>query len=893
MEIILQVLNLELAHQSTRQQARYNLHCEMETNAGTFIESSVLDLGPDGKPVGARDTEWPKFTFEYRIQSLQAALSFVLTSLNDPSNQIQLGQAFCALIFRQNMPKVEKMAILTTKIGDLPLYVHIGKIVYEVYFRPHSGTGTTDHEDDPTLRWMDLRSAVQNLPLLNQITNNFPDMEETEMFLLLKEEECRHQAPLLPGQDRIVTVLFHTFATHQIDCHKFHPVACVSKDNSLVASRVTWYWSEENKQNLKHESIFKRINLKVSQFDQRIDLYLFKNDISGPVFNAQESITQLVPFCFHHRGWLHNFDIPTNPSDPLLQSTSHLISSIHLLPSKADYDLHEGIELCTTALYLNTDRPVLLAAQIVDNINDKTPNYTSKGFVPPFVRRGKLGGNEKMGAENFKLALVEPSTEDYLSSCCKAYYFFADISNIRVEMENSNSLSLVVHSFITDPTTTLPWWVSCHHRWATLCIDKNVIDILESERAMNGVRWSICWQDDGDTPECFVEFILKYKRKSQPFLLQMEQEDIDALPFLDTLLNPPEESIQNIQQEIHHPHILAEPSTNHPTTEEVDYPSQISDAVYREAVTKLGEDVMRLRQEKENLERENNFLQGQVTQLVSFQESFQIDPTTKRDLEAMLKPDLVHKILALHRDLELERQEKNSYRQKVYVLQNELIQSNDTEREFIALQEAHKEQQVFVQELQRKVEKYRKCYETSLQQENIIAQFESLFSQLPKEIVAEQHTSNHDIKNREEISTLNPYQEEEEMHHSLEEQLWMATQRIGELENVLTQTQASQIQNSLVAVLEQSAAREHQLQQSLQNTNIELAKLREENRKLYSKIASVTNMVQKRVKPMKPQPSQQTATQSDLVNSISSEDTKCDRTVKNSSNQKYTPRISF
>ena len=145
----------------------------------------------------------------------------------------------------------------------------------------------------------------------------------------------------------------------------------------------------------------------------------------------------------------------------------------------------------------------------------------------------------------------------------------------------------------------------------------------------------------------------------------------------------------------------------------------------QEAMQRMAEEIMDLRKEKEELSKELSKYKRLAVPEVQ-QESASV---SLQVLSGMTKPDLVLKTAELQSLCTSLNQQLLAYKEKVVQLQNELIAQNDQELDHLQLQEAHKQQQQLLMDLQKKVERYKKCAETCKMQEEVIARLESLVCQ--------------------------------------------------------------------------------------------------------------------------------------------------------------------
>ena len=147
---------------------------------------------------------------------------------------------------------------------------------------------------------------------------------------------------------------------------------------------------------------------------------------------------------------------------------------------------------------------------------------------------------------------------------------------------------------------------------------------------------------------------------------------------------------------------------------------------YKEANSKLGEEISLLRTEEEKLKKEIQFYKKMAAPVVPEEFSSKNGSEVVDELKHLTKGDLYLKSLELHSQCTTLTQQLVAYRDKVTLLQNSLIVQNDRESEFLQLQKAHTDQQQILLNLQSKVEKLKKFEETCVLQETIITKLEEL-----------------------------------------------------------------------------------------------------------------------------------------------------------------------
>ena len=826
MDVIVKILNLDFVSPNHHNN-RCNLHCTLQTASDKFTKSSLLSLA-DQRPA---DTQWPTFTYRFQKQYLQMSVSFratLVVSAENSADQQEIGTGFSPLVINPKIAKTFKETVLNRKICDIPLFVNIGKVIYEI---SHSLDPLPEGERGPekgSKYWLGLATTRQNLPLLKdlELVNTFSEVEETEVYLKMKEEEqslsSASNGPLIPGNFETLTVIFHIFASSW-NTDKFQPVTCLVKGDRQQAARVNeslasaeWFWNEiEEPGSLNAGNILKAVNLKIqSPSHQMTSLYLFEEDIAGPIFHANEPLQGLVPFRFYHRGWLQNIPQPTVPSDLLIHNSIHVLTSIHITPSQTDYELYEGFEIPIKDITLGDDhsstsnKTIILGAQIVRSSNlDQYPALSKKGFTPSFLETSE---NKKTGSDNFKLSFRSPAIT--LPDQLKDYFFFPENEGIiREDIEDNDFPVLVLHICVIDQASSVPWWYDCHHYQCPLSIDSSVFNILMGDDE-GGVRWDHSWQEvsSGEIQKCSLEIVLKWKDKDSPFVSQSSYEDMASLPNLNELV-----SLEHIDQDYQGP-LSGHPTQSRVTFNFIETPPTpvyqrqepvIGEEAYLKTIQRLEKNVVKLNSENERLHYEKAHLSNEIDRL-------KIVPIEERD---SFDSSQEARIVALERELKIERLEVNAYRLKVQSLQNQLIHKNDS-------QASHCDQKQAVLRLKGKVEKYRKCYDTAVQQESILVQLEMLITTLLNQLPNE--STNDTSKNE---STTNTKQQDPVDN---------------EEDEIINQPFVPTLYtDSSIAVIAET-----HIQQNLKTMDSEIIRLRRENELLHSHLSSMILTIQSRAK---------------------------------------------
>lgn len=143
---------------------------------------------------------------------------------------------------------------------------------------------------------------------------------------------------------------------------------------------------------------------------------------------------------------------------------------------------------------------------------------------------------------------------------------------------------------------------------------------------------------------------------------------------------------------------------------------------YRQAVTRMGADILTLRTTIRELEGNNSKLR---IDLSNYNDATRLI-VDSAELDGLAKPELASRYAALKQKLASQTAELKSYKDKVQRLQNDLIKKNDKEKDYLRMSHAHASQQELLQRLQEKINKVRRLEETCKKQERVIEKMERI-----------------------------------------------------------------------------------------------------------------------------------------------------------------------
>ncbi|PAA63442.1 hypothetical protein BOX15_Mlig026285g2 [Macrostomum lignano] len=143
---------------------------------------------------------------------------------------------------------------------------------------------------------------------------------------------------------------------------------------------------------------------------------------------------------------------------------------------------------------------------------------------------------------------------------------------------------------------------------------------------------------------------------------------------------------------------------------------------YRDALRKMGQDILSLRDRVRELEMENSALRRD---LGSYSDASKILQDSV-ELDGIPRAELMARYAALRQNLRGSVAQLQQYKDKVHRLQNELIAGNQSAAGMERLAGAHESQQRLLQRLQERVAKQRSLEEACAKQEKVIEKMERL-----------------------------------------------------------------------------------------------------------------------------------------------------------------------
>ena len=150
---------------------------------------------------------------------------------------------------------------------------------------------------------------------------------------------------------------------------------------------------------------------------------------------------------------------------------------------------------------------------------------------------------------------------------------------------------------------------------------------------------------------------------------------------------------------------------------------------YRSAVQKMGQDIMALRAQIQELEANNGQLRRD---LANYNDASKL-MIESAEIDGMTKPEIMSRYAALKQTLQSQTNDLKAYKLKVQSLQNELIKKNDAQRNYFQMQHQFNKQKEQLQRLQEKSAKWKKVEETCRSQEKVIEKMEKVLEKHHKD----------------------------------------------------------------------------------------------------------------------------------------------------------------
>ncbi|XP_071130011.1 coiled-coil domain-containing protein 33-like isoform X3 [Mytilus edulis] len=150
---------------------------------------------------------------------------------------------------------------------------------------------------------------------------------------------------------------------------------------------------------------------------------------------------------------------------------------------------------------------------------------------------------------------------------------------------------------------------------------------------------------------------------------------------------------------------------------------------YRSAVHKMGQDILALRAQIQELEGNNSQLRRD---LANYNDASKL-MIESAELDGMTKPEIMSRYAGLKQTLHSQTNDVKAYKMKVQALQNELIKKNDAQKNYLHMTHQFNKQKEQLLRMQEKSAKWKKVEETCRSQEKVIEKMEKVLERQHKD----------------------------------------------------------------------------------------------------------------------------------------------------------------
>ena len=784
MELHVDVVNVFL-----KTPKRFKLHCKAEeSGSGEIqIETSLGNLiGSSSGNSLSQTTLLPKFRFLFRGPSPNL-VALLFTATTSDNGAVEIGRCLFPITFRGSAPtnitpldlaavdimKQTQLALLTTQVEDTAINKVVGKVWFKVSNRKPAPKPKLKNKQSI----LDLKIVQEQLQLPSSpVPSTGPVISE----LVARESESSCLGPS-PIDKPTITVVFHCVrSATRYTASELNPIACIGRNPDIKNDTLF-----NDSGQVAVIPALKMVTLKCRNQEEFVELHLTNNTL---IFSATHQIRSLIPF--KHYNWEYNWRWRLEPGmfnpshSQSAQEPAIMVSLVHR-PAISDYFDYEGLEVLVHGIEINPsleNKSVVVCARL-------SSGSSSERFHNETDRRASTSDNVNISVIRFK------SVSTMIT--IPAYYFFP--ADLYFDSTRNTRTKLSITLYVTDDTNTQLWWETREIASASLTLPVSIQRVLHSPGNQLGVYWELTSEDITQSlvapVTTKISGVIRWKEKQLQFMTSEIEARMKDLPAIDDLVfTEPTTAMPSVTSTPTH---IARSSivVNHtsrqsdvlsiPAVPNVHDISGVTEADYKAALHKLGMDIMALRLENRALRQENDELEKHKRTIV-----MGTSTVDQAKLQSLAKTDLIFKVLELSRHLSSEIEGRKSYQKEVMELHDKLMQKIDREAEYMRLQEVHVTQQKLVRELQTKVEKYRKCYDTCNQQETVINRLESLLaaqnhsdtvSVLSKENARLRETINEHQRNRV-AGTKDSLQKKDETIRSLSSELARITEKCRRLE---------------------------------------------------------------------------------------------------------------
>lgn len=679
------------------------LRCNVEALGSGEVVTTTSNLVEAGSP---------KLSFHLKKASTHVALLF--TTL---CGSKEVGSCLYPMTFNNRMTRLlgslcpselskqTHLAYLSTKIQGLGIEKVVGRIWFKIKDLKMDKKG---HLPESGGTWTNIQSVQNDL-------SPPPPSKPSIAELLSRESSIACTSPV-PSEGATISVLFHSVTTlkPKLVPKDILTIACIG---SVPDIREDTLFNEGGGP-LHTLATLKPTMLKCTD-GTMLEFHMANVNDNSLFFSASCPLAEMLPFKQYN--WEYNWRwLPGITGFSPAHSRGNLEANVTLSvvhwPSLSDYPEYEGLEVFVEGVefdskHENTD--LVLCCRVTSAEENKKAALLRTISIPPYRQQQGEGEAPFDGFHNFNMAVIQysPSTESRPVKV-PGYFFFSSQPNFA---SSRSGHQIVLTLYATSHNADL-WWHTLSTSTATIDLPESLRHSLPMPGNQDGVKWELTGEAITNTIKDAlavkkISGILRWKGNGTKFLSCNTLSRISELPLLSDV----EKSVQDS------PHVYS-------SAQQV--PLAGHDAMWKEAVAKIGNDILKLREENAHLTKENRDYEKYI---LDMEASIIVTVTNQKTLLPLSREDLIHKIVKLSECLNMETQTRVDFQSKIRTLQNSLIKKNDTELHYIELQEAHTAQQRLVRELQAKVAKYKKCLDTCKQQETVINKLESLLAQETKD----------------------------------------------------------------------------------------------------------------------------------------------------------------
>ena len=675
-------------------------------SSATSISCQIEALGSDeairhSASLTQDRAKLPGLNFSFSKASSHVALTFIASS---QGGKEEVGSCLYPITFNYHVTRLLGQLIphklfkkthlvhLSTRVAGL-----VDKMVGKIWFRIKDLTvPSMVHNVGVDGNWLDMRSVQQ--PHDAELVLPKPNVGE----LVSREAQGLCTAPV-PGDTAVMSVLFHS-VTMQSSVQAPDDsltIACMGSDPGMKEDALF----DDGGGSLQTTPTLNPITLKCGRNDTVLELHAVDSSRNGELlFSSSCPLSLLVRNPFQHYNWEYNWRwVPGvggfSPEHSQGNLEANVTVSVVYWPPRSDRLQHEGLEVFIKEVEFESQQEktdLVLTCQLHGAMDSAAMGGVD---TPPYrERKDSIADDEDC---DLSATVIEYSSNDREFSGASGYYFFSSDPNFT---SSSSGHRIVLTLYATSHNTSL-WWHTEAKSTVTVELPEDLRRALSWPKNEKGVRLEISGDaisnGSGNTLEVNrLAGILRWKKTDAEFL------GLDTIAHLSTLPSLSEISVTGLDRF----------TSGSPEILNSELPGY--DA-WKSAVAKMGREILRLQEENAVLKAENRDYEKFVLDKES---SIIVTAANQKALLPFTKNDLIQKIVELSECLRTETEARKIFQSKVHKLKKTLLKKNDIEAHYTELQRAHESQQMLVRELQEKVTKYKKCWETCKQQDLIIEQ---------------------------------------------------------------------------------------------------------------------------------------------------------------------------